>query len=244
MKNIFRFKEIRKTLNLNQKEFAEKLKIKQSQVSEIESGKRSIAASIVLSLIDNLNINRQWLETGEGEMIISKELTSQINRVLTKKGNSTIDIGKGQFVIVMPLIEKQTQLKYLEEYDNEQFLAELPVHCITVYQLQEQYYKAFVVYGCNMNNNTAESICEGDIVVGCEIEQQQWKTTLAANTFKDYIIVHKEGILIKRIIAFDAKTDVVISKSLNPDKNSYPDLDINLKDVSQIFNVVLVTNLR
>lgn len=163
---------------------------------------------------------------------------------LLDKGNTFINIGNNQYAVVIPFVEESEHNTYLQRFTDEKYLSELPKHSLIVNQLNDQRFTAFRVSGDSMDNGSKESIIEGDIVVGCEIEQHQWKTTLAANTFKDYIIVHKEGILIKRIIAFDAKTDVVISKSLNPDKNSYPDFDINLAEVSQIFNVVSVTKPR
>lgn len=72
-KIIDRFKLIRNRLRLNQVEFSDVAKIKQSQVSAIESGKRNITAAIKISLEDNLRVNRDWLETGVGEMFLRNE---------------------------------------------------------------------------------------------------------------------------------------------------------------------------
>lgn len=72
-KIIDRFKSIRNELRLNQVEFAELAIIKQSQISAIESGKRNITAAIKIALEDNLRINRDWLETGKGEMFLQNE---------------------------------------------------------------------------------------------------------------------------------------------------------------------------
>lgn len=61
-----RLKLLRKNLNLTQAEFAEKLKIGQTYLSEIERGNRNPAPQFFLSLA-MLNVNLNWLFTGKGE---------------------------------------------------------------------------------------------------------------------------------------------------------------------------------
>src|SRR5579863_8730960 len=65
-----RLKQLRTQLKLNQLEFAELARLKQSQVSAIESGRRNITAAIMLALEDHFKVNRHWLKTGSGEMFL------------------------------------------------------------------------------------------------------------------------------------------------------------------------------
>ena len=51
----------------------------------------------------------------------------------------------------------------------------------------------------------------------------------------DFVIIHKEGILIKRIIAHDVENHTITIHSLNP---MYKDEVLDLADVRQIFSVV------
>lgn len=67
-----RFKSFRKLLGLKQVDFANTANIKQSQVSEIESGRRNITSSIIIALEDAYNLNRKWLLHGEGDMLLKK----------------------------------------------------------------------------------------------------------------------------------------------------------------------------
>src|SRR5689334_225147 len=92
-KIITRFKLIRDSLRLSQVELAELAKIKQSQVSAIESGKRNITPEIKLKLEDNLNINRHWLETGEGEMF-KTNVVAEPNVHYGKSEDNTVLIGR------------------------------------------------------------------------------------------------------------------------------------------------------
>ncbi len=64
--------EIRKELKLTQRELAEKIGVSRAQVSNIEQGTRVITARIERDLITYLNVNPEWLKTGEGNIILDK----------------------------------------------------------------------------------------------------------------------------------------------------------------------------
>lgn len=63
-----RLKELRKTLNLKQREVAEKLGIDVGAVGNWEAGTRAIPSTRIYQLCHEYNVRREWLETGEGEM--------------------------------------------------------------------------------------------------------------------------------------------------------------------------------
>lgn len=66
-----RIKALRKALNLTQAEFGEKLGIKKSSISQIESGANSVTESNVLAICREFHVNESWLRTGEGEMFVA-----------------------------------------------------------------------------------------------------------------------------------------------------------------------------
>lgn len=68
-----RIQEIRKTLNLTQAEFAEKLRISQAHVSKIEKDQISPSELLLSYICCNFHVSRKWLDTGQGEMFISPE---------------------------------------------------------------------------------------------------------------------------------------------------------------------------
>lgn len=68
-----RIRHVRKTLGLNQKEFAQKLGITQSGVSWIEQDGNSISDQNVLLICREFNVNEDWLRTGSGEMFVQPE---------------------------------------------------------------------------------------------------------------------------------------------------------------------------
>lgn len=63
-----RIKKIRKEAGLTQKEFAERLGIKQNTVATYEMGRIGISDAIIISICREFNINEEWLRTGTGEM--------------------------------------------------------------------------------------------------------------------------------------------------------------------------------
>lgn len=71
MKLIHRLKEIRKTLGLNQTDFAKHLGITQTAYSMIENGNRPLADKYVKVICSVFNVNENWFCTGEGEMFLS-----------------------------------------------------------------------------------------------------------------------------------------------------------------------------
>ena len=63
-----RFKEIREKLGFSQEKFGEIIGLSKSGISNIESGQRNVTDKHIKLLCSELNINPDWLRTGEGEM--------------------------------------------------------------------------------------------------------------------------------------------------------------------------------
>ena len=63
-----RLKELRNVLGLKRREFAEKLGISYSSLSNLENGCDKISKARIYQICKEFNVNRHWFETGEGEM--------------------------------------------------------------------------------------------------------------------------------------------------------------------------------
>ncbi len=155
-----------------------------------------------------------------------------------------VDLGNGQYIMIVPLVQDYAYAGYLAGFQDEEYIDELPKHSFVVNKQHRGKYMAFQVIGDSMSNGTEESITEGSTVTGREIQRHLWSSRFHIHRFKDYVIVHKEGILIKRIIKHDVEEGVITCRSLNNDKDAYPDFDLKLDDCSQIFNIVNVTQIR
>ena len=65
-----RIREIRKALNLSQKEFAEQIGVGQTAVSHIEQTGVNITDQTIKTICLHFCVNESWLRDGEGEMFI------------------------------------------------------------------------------------------------------------------------------------------------------------------------------
>jgi transcriptional regulator with XRE-family HTH domain len=63
-----RLVKIRKALRLNQGEFAEKIGMKSTALSMIESGVNLLTEKNIKFICVTFNVSERWLRTGEGEM--------------------------------------------------------------------------------------------------------------------------------------------------------------------------------
>ena len=73
-----RIKLIRNTFGETQEQFAQKIGVSKISVAYYESGKRSPSPSLIEVISSKYGINKNWLRTGEGEMIIPRTRDEEI----------------------------------------------------------------------------------------------------------------------------------------------------------------------
>ncbi len=112
-----RLKEIRKTLELTQREFSEALDIKQGSYSDVERGKAGISAILLKNLIRRFRVNPLWLCEGEGGIFIENseiKTTSQKDQTINYKQKL-----EKNFIEKENSVDYQDQIKQLElQQDN------------------------------------------------------------------------------------------------------------------------------
>lgn len=82
-----RLKRVRQGLNLDPAQISDILSVKKNSYYKYEDGSRFPQPDILLSLITYLNVNVNYLLTGEGEMFLAPPPTSEKEeRVLSLKG--------------------------------------------------------------------------------------------------------------------------------------------------------------
>lgn len=79
-----RLKLLRKTLKLSQDAFAERIGMKGSSISLLESGGRNITEQVIKSICREFNVDYMWLTTGDGEMFIDNDddFIERIDRIM------------------------------------------------------------------------------------------------------------------------------------------------------------------
>lgn len=252
IEKIKRLKLIREELGLNQQEMANKLGLKRPNLSAIENFKenRTVPNGTGYILETEYKVNRKWFETGIGERykttVDIKPNAVAIGEIQTSENESPyIELSNNQFLMVVPLIPIRASAGYRDNFQDENYInTHYDKHYFPVTRQYRGRYFAFVVDGNSMDNGTSEAIIEGSTVTAREIQKQHWRNRFHLNSFKDYVIVHRDVILVKRIIEHDTANGTILCHSLNPDKQKHGDFELNLDECLQILNIVNVTQPR
>jgi len=77
-----RIKKVRTTLKSSQREFAKRIFISQTLLNEMELGHRNINDRTVQLMSTELNVNKEWLLTGKGEMFVTPPPDLQLEKLL------------------------------------------------------------------------------------------------------------------------------------------------------------------
>ena len=79
-----RIKELRKQLGLTQQEFADRLKLKRNTIATYEMGKATPSNRTISDICEAYNVNREWLETGNGDMFQKLDRKSELSAFVNK----------------------------------------------------------------------------------------------------------------------------------------------------------------
>lgn len=213
-------------------------------------------------------LNTVWLITGSGEMLNNARAKEKLLVYGKKipaskpvieavplwnvhdphdfemKGERFQDMGDGTLRFRVPVIpHKAFAGGYLRGFSDPEYYEDLKTTYIEVNKEYRGHYLAFEVKGESMTTTEEgllkRNILDGWTVVGREVPRHHWGSKLHIGTNDAWVIVHKEdGIMIKNIIKHDIDSGYITIHSLNPDKKVFPDRELFLDDVEQIFNIV------
>lgn len=68
-----RIRELRKALDLSQKEFANKIGLKQNAISYMEKSGSTVTEQNIKAICSQFSVNENWLRTGSGKMFLENE---------------------------------------------------------------------------------------------------------------------------------------------------------------------------
>lgn len=155
--------------------------------------------------------------------------------------NQFDELDSGLYRMKTKLVTVKARAGYLLGYGDHEYVDELPTHEVIVSHPHQGVYMSFEIEGDSMDDGSKRSIENGSIATGRLISRVHWKNKLHLHKFQRFIIVSYEGILCKEIINHDVLNGVITCHSLNPDKKEYPDFDLALRNVMQIFNIVKIS---
>ena len=101
-----RLKQLRKTLDLTQQEFAERLGVKRNTVGQWECGINALTEQVIISICREFNVDECWLRTGTGEIFVhqtdDEQLASFIVKILANKSTSF----KRKFISMLSVLDE------------------------------------------------------------------------------------------------------------------------------------------
>lgn len=117
-----RLKEIRRALDLSQKEFAAALDISASYLSEIESGKTKPGFNFIDLIYKKYDINPGWFVEGEGEMFVAKDQAKKVRE--EEFGNQTSEVLEMLDYMKSSPFVRSSVLSYYTRffYENEEII--------------------------------------------------------------------------------------------------------------------------
>lgn len=68
-----RIRELRKALGLSQKQFAERIGLRQNAVSYMEKQGAAITEQNIIAICAQFSVNKDWLRTGSGKMFTENQ---------------------------------------------------------------------------------------------------------------------------------------------------------------------------
>lgn len=210
--------EFLKHKGLSQAKFAKIIGVSSGFVNAIRV---SIQPDKIHSIASNFpELNTEWLLTGEGSMLKpTKDEAVEIN----------------PDIMMIPLVSQYAYAGYMSGYGDAEYIETLPTIPVFIDRELKGTYRAFEVRGDSMDDDSRDSICQGDRLVCRQIKPELWQYKFHMRQW-NFVIVHKtDGILVKRIIDHDTETGIITLHSLNP---LYEDMRVHLNEVAQMFNVI------
>ena len=101
-----RLKKLRKTLDLTQQEFANKIGIARGNIGAYEVGKNAPSDAVISLICKQFNVDENWLRTGEGETFIKQTRDEQIASFIGTVQSNEDDSFKKRFVSMLSALDE------------------------------------------------------------------------------------------------------------------------------------------
>lgn len=101
-----RLKKLRKTLDMTQQEFADKLRVPRNTIGGYEVGKSNPSDAAVNNICNTFNVNEEWLREGKGEMFIKMTRDEEIATFIGKTLHSEKDSFKKRLISALSALNE------------------------------------------------------------------------------------------------------------------------------------------
>lgn len=210
-----RIKNLRKELGQNQTEFATRIGITQTSLSQLEGEKNGISYDVFKAIVSEFNVNPVWLMDGVGTMYSNENATSISRGAIPL----VVQVDKDDEENIV-MVDRKAAAGYLQHQQDPDFISKLPSFRLPGFYGKS--FRAFEITGDSM----LPGINPGDMIVGSYVE--------SLNEIRNgsvYIVVTHDGsIVAKRVTALG--NDIYELKS---DNAVYEPYAVKAEDIAQMW---------
>jgi transcriptional regulator with XRE-family HTH domain len=239
-----RLKDLLEAQEMSNYQLAREIGKNDSTISRIINKNSKPHKETLRSICNVFRVNEKWLLTGRGAKNIGSENASKIaiknilvdDKDYVEEGrNKFIRVDEGNYFMLTPFIRKTDQLEFVKECDDPHYINQLPINPYMVTKPLQDFYISFEVVGDDMIQEDTPSIEEGFIGTAQAIDKSFWTSRFVFKRNKLYLIVHKEGIILREIKKACPEEKCLEVHAYNP---AYEDQKIQLKNCKMICEVI------
>lgn len=226
-------KHLRRKKNMSQTDLANAIDVSLRTIQLYEKKNANIP-------IKNLTKIAQHFEMGIDQLFAREVNESDINyrksNRLKKKGHRISKLAPGKYLVEAPLIITKRQMEYIEKQGSDEFLNTLLRVGFVVEQVSVSDYLAFEISNSSMDNGLVTGIPAKAVVLGKQTSKMEVaKRTNESNI--NWVIVHEDSVMCKKIAAYDKKNEVITCHSLNKSPE-FPDFELKVDDIKAFFRII------
>lgn len=96
-----RLKKLRKTLDLTQQKFGERIGVKGNTIAQYELGRNEPIDAVINLICREFNVNEEWLRTGTGDMFLAVDRNADIAKLTKMLLDEESDSFKNRFISML-----------------------------------------------------------------------------------------------------------------------------------------------
>lgn len=96
-----RLKKLRKTLDLTQQKFGERIGVKGNTIAQYELGRNEPIDAVINLICREFNVNEEWLRTGTGDMFLPVDRNADIAKLTKMLLDEESDSFKNRFISML-----------------------------------------------------------------------------------------------------------------------------------------------
>ena len=246
MDTLHKLTALNAIMGVNAETFCKLTGLQPSNYTQMKAGRRSCGNGIANRICAALGLSRVWFDAWDGNPdtvpprlanIDPRSLAGRHDDTTTRPAIPTPREWERTGIVEVPFVPVKAHCGYLTSYGDDAYIDTLPTIPVAVERRWRGPWRIFEASGDSMDNDTRESLCDGDRILARGVARDLWLPRLSGTRDWYYVIVHRtEGIAIKQITAQDDHGNLTCH-SLNP---MFSDYTVNLADVAELYQVVKI----